>query len=184
MKKLLTCSWGKCINSMLMYYKRSKQCTRYATPILLEVNSVLWTDNKKFLVDLARSQRLASQSYLEREGTLQSENTFLYLSHAYTEIFPICDDSAVYKDIDSQKTSAENSKEVPLAGKEISMQCVEPTKALTSTRCAPACQQFTALSFWSTVGKSFWVINSCQSPCKPAPTYQFDQLFQSHTNCP
>lgn len=86
---------------------------------------------------------------------LQSAQTFFCLSHAYTEIFPVCDDSAVYKDTDSQETSAEHSKEVPLAGKEISMQGVRPTKAFISTRCAPACQQFASLSFGSTMGKSF-----------------------------
>lgn len=151
----------------------------YTTPILLEADSILCTDNKKFLVDLEGSQRLASQSYLEREGThnttylilcynvhekyitlsvtLKSLNialwpwklcsqklTFLCLSHAYSEIFPIYDNSAVYKDTDSQETSAEHSKEVSLGGKKISMQCVQPMKALISIRCTPACQQFAA----------------------------------------
>lgn len=86
---------------------------------------------------------------------LQSAQTFLCLSHAYREIFPICDDSAVYKETDSQDTSAEHSKEVPLAGKETSMQGVQPTEAFISTTCAAACQQFASLSFGSTMGKSF-----------------------------
>lgn len=161
----------------------------YTAPVLLKADSILCTDNKKFLVDLAGSRRLAAQSYLEREGTrntiylilfynicekyithvatskslniaqtmeaLQSAQTFLCLSHAYTEILPICDDSAVYKDTDSQETSAGHSKEVPLAGKEISMQGLQPTKAFISTRCAPACQQFALLSFCSTTERSF-----------------------------
>lgn len=76
-------------------------------------------------------------------GALQSER--LFLSHAYTEIFPICDNSAVYKDTDSQETSAEYSKEVPIGGKEISRKRVQTTKAFTSRRCAPACHKFAAL---------------------------------------
>lgn len=77
---------------------------------------------------------------------LQSAQTFLHISRVYTEIFQICDDSAVYRNTDSQETPVEHSKEVPLASKKTNMQGVQHTKAFTSTRCAPACQQRASLS--------------------------------------
>jgi len=79
--------------------------------------------------------------------TLQTAQTSLHLSLVYTEIFPICDDSAVYRNTDSQETAVEHSKEAPLASKETGMQGVQHTKAFTSPGCAPACPQLASLSF-------------------------------------
>lgn len=82
-------------------------------------------------------------------AALQSAHTFLHLSLAYTEILPICDDSAVHRNTISRRLSAsmEHSKEVSLSRQTTSMQCVQHTKAFTSTGYTPACQQLPSLSF-------------------------------------
>lgn len=78
---------------------------------------------------------------------LQSAQTFLHLSPAYTEIFPICDDSAVYRNTDSWETAVEHSQEGSLASKWSSRRGVQNTIAFGSTRRTPERQRLASLSF-------------------------------------
>lgn len=61
----------------------------YTNPILLKADSSLCTDNKKFLVDLAGSRRLASQSYLERDETRNTTYLILCSNICEKYIIPV-----------------------------------------------------------------------------------------------
>lgn len=78
---------------------------------------------------------------------LQSAQTFFHVSPAYREIFPICDDSAVYRNTDSWETAVEHSQEGSLTSKGASRQGLQNTKAFASSRRAPARQRLASLSF-------------------------------------
>lgn len=188
----------------------------YTIPILLEADSILWRDNKKFLVDLAGSQRLASQSYLGKEGT--HNTTYLILCYNACEkyITPMATSESLNIVLwpwepCSQKDFSFHMHTQKYFQFVMTLLCTKiliPRRLLLSTQkryllvarrsagnvYRPQKHSFpegvhqhvrnSLHSFWNTMGKSFKIRSSCQSPCKLAPTYQFDQLFQSHTSCP